>query len=261
MRAASAWHIEPRPSLNPDQSGTAEPRLVVIPAGRASSNHEGVAREIGIAIITGRYAEDSKLPGDAELTEQFKISRPVLRESIKTLVAKGLLTTKPRVGTVVRQRSAWNMFDPEILAWHLDAGVGERFLQDLAEIRLAVEPRAAALAAKRRTDADLAAMDAALALMRRTASDKPEFAEADLNLHIAVANASANPFMCSISAVIEAALRASFILSAPRDAQRDEVIEAHERIVDAIRAGEAEEAAAALTYVIFNGLRRRNAKL
>src|SRR5207237_570733 len=81
------------------------------PSRRAHSNHAEVARNIGIDIISGRYAEGVKLPGDAELTSLFGVSRPVLRESVKTLGAKGLLSTKVRVGTVVRERAAWNMFD------------------------------------------------------------------------------------------------------------------------------------------------------
>jgi DNA-binding FadR family transcriptional regulator len=68
-------------------------RLVVIPTRRAHSNHAEVARSIGIDIIAGRYAEGGRLPGDAELTAMFGVSRPVLRESVKTLVVKGLLTT------------------------------------------------------------------------------------------------------------------------------------------------------------------------
>ena len=119
--------------------------LIVIPTRRSHSNHAEVARSIGVDIIAGRYAEGVRLPGDAELTATFGVSRPVLRESVKTLVAKGLLTTKARVGTVVRERGAWNMFDADVLAWHLDAGIDIRFLGDLAEIRLAVEPRAARL--------------------------------------------------------------------------------------------------------------------
>ena len=101
-------------------------RIIVIPGRRAHSNHAEVARTIGVDIIAGRYPEGAKLPGDAELTVLFGVSRPVLRESVKTLVAKGLLSTKARVGTVVRERSAWNMFDHDVLAWHLDAGIDPR---------------------------------------------------------------------------------------------------------------------------------------
>lgn len=232
-------------------------RLVVIPTRRAHSNHAEVARSIGIDIIAGRYAEGTRLPGDAELIAMFGVSRPVLRESVKTLVAKGLLSTKARVGTVVRERGAWNMFDADVLAWHLDAGIDKRFLGDLAEIRLAVEPRAAALAAARRSEADIAELQRSMDLMSREASDSVGFADADLALHIAVANASGNPFMRSIGSVIEAALRASFLLSAPVEPQdRETVLLWHQRIVDAITAGDAEAASAAMIEVIHNGTHR-----
>ncbi len=231
--------------------------LVVIPTPRAHSNHAEVARSIGIDIIAGRYAAGTRLPGDAELTAMFGVSRPVLRESVKTLVAKGLLSTKARVGTVVRERGEWNMFDADVLAWHLDAGIDKRFLNDLVEIRLAVEPRTAALAALRRSEADILELHHSMARMRAEASDSVRFADADLALHVVVANASANPFMRSIGHVIEAALRASFLLSAPVEPQdREIVLLWHQRIVDAIAAGDAEAASAAMIEVIHNGRRR-----
>src|SRR5258708_38662129 len=123
--------------------------LVVIPPGRGHSNQAEVTRTIGIDIIVGRYPEGTGLPRDAELTVMFDVSRTVLRESVKTLSAKGLLNSKAGVRTRVRERSAWNMFDPDGLGWHLEAGIDKPFLRDLAEILLALEPRAAALAAER----------------------------------------------------------------------------------------------------------------
>jgi DNA-binding FadR family transcriptional regulator len=234
--------------------------LVVIPTRRAHSNHEQIARSIGSDIIAGRYGEGARLPGDAELTAQFGVSRPVLRESVKTLVAKGLLTTKARVGTVVRERGAWNMFDADVLAWHLDVGIDRRFLSDLAEIRLAIEPRAAALAATRRSEADIAELRRAFDIMQQAPSDSDAFTDGDLALHIAVANASGNPFMRSVDAVIAAALRASFLLSAPVDPDdRDTVLSWHRRIVEAIAEGNPTAAQEAMTAVIFNGMRRHGA--
>jgi len=231
--------------------------LIVIPTRRSHSNHAEVARSIGVDIIAGRYAEGMRLPGDAELTATFEVSRPVLRESVKTLVAKGLLTTKARVGTVVRERGAWNMFDADVLAWHLDAGIDIRFLGDLAEIRLAVEPRAAALAADRRSDADVEELRRSMDKMRREPSDSVAFADADLLLHIIVAKASGNLFMRSVGHVIEAALRASFLRSAPvARADREAVLCWHQRIVDAIAERDGETAAAAMVEVIHNGMQR-----
>jgi DNA-binding FadR family transcriptional regulator len=235
-------------------------KLVVIPTGRSHSNHAEVARSIGIGIISARHPEGMALPNDAELTAHFGVSRTVLRESVKTLVAKGLLSTRARIGTRVRERAAWNMFDPDVLAWHLDAGVDKRFLRDLAEIRLAVEPRAAELAAIRRTPAMIAQLRASIARMNASASDSDAFADADLRLHLDIATASANPFMRSIGAVIEAALRASFVLSAPVEpAARALSLAAHARIVDAIAQSRPQDAAAAMTEVIHNGLQRHGA--
>ncbi|WP_342363684.1 FadR/GntR family transcriptional regulator [Terrarubrum flagellatum] len=234
--------------------------LVVLPARRAHSNYAEVARTLAIDIISGRLAHMQKLPGDAELMLRFGVSRPVLRESVKTLVAKGLLTTKARVGTVVRQRSAWNMFDTDVLSWHLQAGIDGRFLRDLAEIRLAVEPHAAALAAFRRNDAHIDAMRAGLAQMERESSNSTGFADGDLALHLAVASASGNAFMRSVGSVIDAALRASFLLSAPIEpGDREQVLKMHGEIIDAIAGRNAEEAAAAMTACIHNGLRRHGA--
>lgn len=237
-------------------------RIVVIPTRRAHSNHAEVARTIGVDIIAGRYAEGTRLPGDAELIAMFGVSRPVLRESVKTLVAKGLLSTKARVGTVVRERVAWNMFDADVLAWHLDAGIDRRFLNDLAEIRLAVEPRAAALAAEQRSDEDIVDLRRCMDRMRREAADSAGFADADLALHVGVARASGNLFMRSIGHVIEAALRASFLLSAPVETEdRETVLLWHQKIVDAIAAGDAETAFQAMVFVIHNGKTRHEGAL
>jgi DNA-binding FadR family transcriptional regulator len=74
---------------------------------------------------------------------------------VNTLVAESLLATKVRVGAVARERGAWNMFDTDALAWHVDAGIDRRFLNDLGEIRLAVEPRTVALSAARRSEPDI----------------------------------------------------------------------------------------------------------
>ena len=232
-------------------------KLVVIPMRRAHSNHAEIAHRIALDIITDRYREGSKLPGDAELLALFGVSRPVLRESVKTLVAKGLLSTRVRIGTLVRERSAWNMFDADVLGWHLEAGIDERFRRDLAEIRLAVEPRAAALAAAQRSDADIVELRRSIDDMRRSPSDSTAFADGDLGLHLAVANASGNPFMRSVGGVIEAALRASFLLSAPvEEREREIALASHQTIVDAIVQRDADAAASAMTAVILNGLRR-----
>jgi len=234
--------------------------LVNIQGAQITSSHGNVAHALGRGIVLGRYREGELLPAEADLMKQFGTSRTVLREAVKILSAKGMVVSRTRVGTRVRERTAWNMFDPDVLRWYLEGGVDRRFLRDLSEIRLAVEPAAAALAAARRTDTDLAALDAAILAMRNTHAINAGYADADLAFHLALADACGNVFMRSIGAVIEAALRVSFQLSLPADeAGHERSWRAHADIVEAIRRGDATAAAAATERVIYQGLERHGA--
>jgi DNA-binding FadR family transcriptional regulator len=223
---------------------------------RRIPGHARVARALGSGIVAGRYPQGSVLPREAALLSRFRVSRTVLREAVKTLSAKGMLETRTRVGTRVRERAAWNLFDRDVLAWYLEGGVDARFLRDLAEIRLAIEPAAAALAAERRTPADLDALDSCVAAMRDAPGLDPAFARADLAFHLALADASGNVFMHSVGAVTEAALDVVFRLSRPTDPQAHAASwQAHAAIAAAIRAGDPAAAARATEVVVRDGLR------
>jgi DNA-binding FadR family transcriptional regulator len=129
--------------------------------------HGSVARDLGIAILAGRYAPGDVLPGEIEFSEQLKVSRTAYREAIRILSAKGLVESRPRTGTRVTQRSRWNLLDPDILAWAFEAEPSETFIRDLFELRMIVEPAAAALAAERRSALDISRMGHALEEMGR----------------------------------------------------------------------------------------------
>ncbi|MCF4128213.1 FadR/GntR family transcriptional regulator [Methylobacterium sp. SyP6R] len=218
--------------------------------------HARVARALGTGIVAGQFPEGAVLPAEPVLLARFGVSRTVLREAIKTLSGKGLLETRTRVGTRVRERAAWNLFDRDVLAWTLDAGIDRRFLRDLAEIRLAIEPAAAALAAERRTDGDVEALEACVAAMRAAPGLDPAFASADLAFHLALADASGNLFMHSVGAVTEAALDVVFRMSRPTDPHAHETSwRAHAAIAAAIRAGNPAAAARATKVVVRDGLR------
>lgn len=216
------------------------------------SSHDQVARALGAEIINGIYPPGSKIPGEAEILQRFGISRTVLREVLKTLTAKGLIVSKTRVGTKVLDPTNWNLFDADVLSWKMSQGLDEAFHADLTEIRLAIEPRAAALAAKRRDPADIKALRDAIEAMRQATESRRQFAEADLAFHQAIGAASGNVLMRSISAVIETALVASFTMSSPiHDPDLHELnVRSHERIVDAIDAGDETGAAEAMRAVI-----------
>ncbi|MDP5279821.1 FadR/GntR family transcriptional regulator [Sphingomonas sp. DG1-23] len=218
------------------------------------SSHDQVARALGAEIISGVYPPGSKIPGEAEILQRFGISRTVLREVLKTLTAKGLIVSKTRVGTKVLEPTSWNLFDADVLSWKMSQGMDEAFHGDLTEIRLAIEPRAAALAAKRRDPAAIAELRDAIAAMDRATQTRREFAEADLAFHQAIGAASGNVLMRSISAVIETALVASFTMSSPIDDPELHThnVRSHEKIVDAIESGDEVAAADAMRAVIKN---------
>lgn len=213
---------------------------------------------LGAAIVGGTYGEGQILPGDADLIERFGVSRTVLREALKTLSAKGLLEARARVGTRVLPRSRWNMFDSEVLLWHLESGPAVEFITALAEIRMAVEPDGAALAAMRRTAEQAEELMVWLARMAEPGQTAEQFAHNDVGFHRVVAQASGNPFMVSLANVVEIALMASFTISSPTEGGMafERAVRFHRNIAEAIVAGDAELARVAMRQAIQSGIDR-----
>jgi DNA-binding FadR family transcriptional regulator len=222
-------------------------------SGRKRRNsHAHVVSELGSAIVSGRIAEGSLLPNDAELSMRFGVSRTVLRETMKTLAAKRLVEPKAKVGTRVLDRSSWNFFDPDVLGWRCEAGIDQEFVKHLAEIRLALEPAAAAAAALQASNEDIVSLYVIAAKFDNPQHTPESIAKVDLEFHLAVAHMSGNPFMRSASGLIEAALAISFQLSSPA-ASPDTIAEIasnHLRIVHAIAARDADAAVKAMRHVI-----------
>lgn len=222
-------------------------------SGRKRRNsHAHVVSELGSAIVSGRIAEGSLLPNDAELSLRFGVSRTVLRETMKTLAAKRLVEPKAKVGTRVLDRSSWNFFDPDVLGWRCEAGIDEDFVTHLAQIRLALEPAAAAAAALQASNEDIVSLYVIAAKFDNPKHTPETIAKVDLEFHLAVAHMSGNPFMRSASGLIEAALAISFQLSSPA-ASADTIAEIasnHLRIVHAIAARDADAAVKAMRHVI-----------
>jgi DNA-binding FadR family transcriptional regulator len=226
--------------------------------GKTRSSHDMIARTIGKEILTGTYAPGTTLPQEAVLMKRFDASRTVLREVMKTLSAKGLVVLKTRVGTRVLNSSSWNLFDAELLAWRVEMGLDEEFRRSLTEIRLAMEPSAAGLAARRRTNAQLVQLRDCVRRMADSLGDRDKFAEADLEFHQLIGVASGNPLMRSLAAVIETALFASFSQNTPVEDASDlkETAASHGAVVDALTAGSAARARAAMVAVINLGQAR-----
>ncbi|RDI52611.1 FadR/GntR family transcriptional regulator [Microvirga subterranea] len=229
---------------------------------RARSAHDLVAHGIGQNIMQGRFPIGSILPGDAELMELYGVSRTALREALKTLAAKGLIESKTKVGTKVLDRNNWNMFDADVLGWHLEMDVDARFLGWLFEIRQMLEPLACATAAMRRTPEQLKQMDRALQAMFQCETSRQGFTKADLAFHQAILEASANPFLQSIGSVIGAALATSFTISSPvsSDERFKEVMWQHQAVFDGIEQRNPVAASEAMSDLILQAAERVQVK-
>src|SRR5215218_303648 len=119
---------------------------------------------LGRDIVTGAY-ESRRFPTEAELAVEHMVSRSVTREAVKMLTAKGLLTARPRKGTTVQPSSSWNLFDTDVLRWLLERKFSLLLLRQFSELRIAIEPAAAALAARMAGPAAVAAIAAGYARM------------------------------------------------------------------------------------------------
>jgi len=126
------------------------------------------------------------MPSEADLLARFRVSRTVLRELLKTFAAKGLVSSKTRVGTRVTDPVHWNLFDATVLSWRVSLGFDEAFRRELLEIRRLIEPRAAQLAALRRDASSIAELRRLAERMRAAGHSRRSFAEADLDFHLEV---------------------------------------------------------------------------
>lgn len=174
-------------------------------AGRPAARnfHTYVINEVGLAIVSGQIKVGEILPGDGDMMARFGVSRTVLREALKTLEAKGLVEARAKVGTRVLPQTRWSLFDRQVLAWVLESGPSEAFLDSFRLIRLGLEVEAAGLAARHRDGDQLRLMQYWIAQRGKLAHQPEPFAMAEFELHRLIAEASANPFLRAASAMIE----------------------------------------------------------
>ena len=208
----------------------------------------GLTDAIGRAVVTGQY-DGRPFPTEADLAREHQVSRSVTREAVKMLTAKGLLTARPRKGTSVQPSGSWNLFDPDVLRWLLERKFSLDLLRQFSELRLAIEPAAAALAADSADTDGLAAIRAGYARMEAAERGDDDTLEADIAFHIAIMESTGNPFYIQLREVVETALRTSI-----RFTNRFQGLTAslphHKAVLTAIEKGNGRRAAAGMTVLI-----------
>ena len=190
--------------------------------------------DLGRAIVVGEY-NGRAFPTEAQLSLAHGVSRSVTREAVKMLTAKGLLSARPRQGTIVEPSSRWNLFDTQVLSWLLDRQFSMDLLRHFNQLRVAIEPEAAALAARFGDPAGLAAITAGLDWMIAAERGNGDPLEADIAFHVGVLRASRNPFYEQFEGVVATALRTSIRVT-NRIEGRTASIPDHAAVSDAILA-------------------------
>ncbi len=208
----------------------------------------GLLDALGKSIVTGTY-ETRPFPTEAELAREHKVSRSVTREAVKMLTAKGLLSARPRQGTVVRPWSDWNLFDTDVLKWILERTFSLELLRQFNELRVAIEPEAAALAATYGSDEQKDAILLGLERMRAAEDGRDDTLDADIAFHVAVLEASGNPFYAQFRETVATALRTS-IRFTNRFKGRTASLPDHAKVELAIRNEDPEGARRAMRALI-----------
>lgn len=207
-----------------------------------------VVAQMATEILSGTYAPGSMLPREASLGQQYAVSRTVIREALKILAAKGLLTSRPRIGTVVNDPDEWNIIDPQVLSWHRPS---TKLFSAILETRRGMEPLAAELAARRASLREIADLEAAWQGMADAGDDIERFADSDIAFHRILYAASHNPVFRRIGVMIDAALRFSLHETTEHSPdQRAEAIRTHKDLVEALRMRDATAARVATVHIL-----------
>ena len=234
----------------PAAATTATTKPSAQPRRRSLRLHGTIARDLGVQIVSGRYRPGDLLNGEIDASDRLQVSRSAYREAVRILAAKGLVESRPKVGTRVSQQESWHLLDPDVLAWIFEFEPEDTLLNSLFELRKIVEPAAAALAAKRRTKTHLAAMQTALADMSKYTLAAEEGRRADQNFHAALLRASGNVFLMSLTSGVGAAITWTTIFKQRAHPLQRDAMPDHIRVFDAVAASDAAAAHQAMTDLI-----------
>jgi GntR family transcriptional regulator, galactonate operon transcriptional repressor len=214
-----------------------------------------VAQHLGRAIVAGTYGAGDLLPNEEGLPAGLTVSRTAYREAVKILTAKGLVEARPKSGTRVAPRENWNLIDPDVLVWQLSMNPSEALIRELFELRRIIEPKAAALAALRRTEAELAAITAALDAMLSETPYTEASIRADVEFHRLIFAAAGNGPLACLAHVMVATIQWSMLVQSTRStAMFEGPAWDHRRVRNAIADGQPDMAAAMMDVLIIESL-------
>ncbi|MFH8940724.1 FadR/GntR family transcriptional regulator [Streptomyces rimosus] len=226
-------------------------------AGRRAAGNRGrglhgqLVQQLGQMIVSGDLGADRPLVPE-EIGQRFEVSRTVVRESLRVLEAKGLVSARPNVGTRVRPVSDWNLLDPDIIEWRAYGPQRDDQRRELSELRWTIEPLAARLAAGHGRDDIQQRLADMVEIMGHAAAqgDGLTFARADSEFHTLLLQLAGNRMLEHLSGIGTSALHVSGGPSGGCERPAEKNVGQHMRIVDAIGAGDAPGAEAAMRTLL-----------
>ncbi len=218
---------------------------------RPKSIHYQIVETLGREIVTGVFPVGSQIPTESILAESLGVGRLALREAMKVLASMGMVVILPKTGTHVLPRESWNLFDPNVLQWHVQYAFDEEFTKDLVELRNMIEPVAAGIAATQATPEQIEKIQQAYVDMVQ-AETHADYLEADLRFHGAVLSSCKNRFIRQLQAPISEVLKVSFKASSTpgRDADREHALILHQALLIAIENHDPSAAKSAVERLI-----------
>lgn len=209
-----------------------------------------VARVIGARIVSGEFRPGDTLPIEADLCQSYGVSRSTVREAVKNLAAKRLVEVSPKVGTKVLPFVEWNLLDPDVLSWRLNAQFDESIIEDLYEVRQCFEPRACFLAAKVGTDDDLDRIRRRYDDLVSVLNQPMLAAGAETEFHLAIIAGTHNGLFMTIGGAVKTAIRVSFNLTQKGLKGQNIDLAPYRNVLTALLERRSEDAAAAMRILL-----------
>ncbi len=209
-----------------------------------------VVHQIGLSIMRSDFKPGDTLSSEPDLSLQFNVSRPVMREALKILSAKGLIESRPRTGTKVRPRADWNILDPEVIGWMFEADPDRSFLDALCEVRLMFEPTATRLAAARATDDEIKTIEDCYRRMEEGVNSPHTYIPADLAFHAAICAAAHNEMLQKITETLTTSLHVSRVVTSRLPGANLAAMPLHRSVAEAIRRNDEQAAEEAMRKLV-----------
>ncbi|HET6697671.1 MAG TPA: FCD domain-containing protein [Nocardioidaceae bacterium] len=215
-----------------------------------STVYGGVLAELGPRIVAGTWPAGTVITLD-RLCEDFGVSRTIAREVVQVLVSMGLVESRRRTGITVLPRERWDAFDPAVIRWRLAGPDRAGHLHELSQLRAAIEPAAAELAARHATASQRTELRRLAARLESTgaAGDLREFLELDVAFHGVLLDASGNVMFAALGDVVEEVLRGRTDHDLMPPEPKPEARRLHAMVADAVASGESKVARAAMSTI------------